>query len=155
MRLPGLHHITAIASNAKRNVDFYTRVLGLRLVKKTVNFDDPGTYHLYYGDHAASPGTLLTFFLWDELPRGQAGTGMTSAIAWSVPAGALGFWRERLQAQGVTVDAPLPGTARKSWPSPIRTDSRSNSWQRPNPIRACPRPIRRCRREKVSAVFTV
>ena len=73
MRLPGLHHITAIASNAKRNVDFYTRVLGLRLVKKTVNFDDPGTYHLYYGDHAASPGTLLTFFLWDELPRGRPG----------------------------------------------------------------------------------
>ena len=63
MRLLGLHHITAIASDAKRNVDFYTRVLGLRLVKKTVNFDDPGTYHLYYGDQTASPGTLLTFFL--------------------------------------------------------------------------------------------
>lgn len=107
MRLPGLHHITAIASNAKRNVDFYTRVLGLRLVKKTVNFDDPSTYHLYYGDHAASPGTLLTFFLWDELPRGRAGVGLTSAIAWSVPAGALGFWRDRLQAQGVAAGAPL------------------------------------------------
>ena len=106
MRLLGLHHITAIASDAKRNVDFYTRVLGLRLVKKTVNFDDPGTYHLYYGDQTASPGTLLTFFLWDELPRGRAGTGLTSAIAWSVPRGALGFWRERLQAQGVAA-API------------------------------------------------
>jgi glyoxalase family protein len=107
MRLTGLHHITAIASDAKCNVDFYTRVLGLRLVKKTVNFDDPGTYHLYYGDHAASPGTLLTFFLWDELPRGRAGTGLTSAITWSVPAGALGFWRERLKTNGVAADAPL------------------------------------------------
>lgn len=107
MRLLGLHHITAIASNAKRNVDFYTRVLGLRLVKKTVNFDDPGTYHLYYGDYAASPGTLLTFFVWDELPRGRAGTGMTSAIAYSVPAGALEFWGERLRMQGVAAAAPI------------------------------------------------
>jgi glyoxalase family protein len=106
MRLLGLHHITAIASNAKRNVDFYTRVLGLRLVKKTVNFDDPGSYHLYYGDYAATPGTLLTFFLWSDLPRGRTGTGLTSAIAWSVPAGALDFWRERLAANRVSVPAP-------------------------------------------------
>jgi glyoxalase family protein len=103
MRLLGLHHVTAIASDAKRNVDFYTRILGLRLVKKTVNFDDPGTYHLYYGDYAASPGTLLTFFLWDGLPRGRSGAGMTSAIAYSVPADALGFWRDRLRAAGVAV----------------------------------------------------
>jgi glyoxalase family protein len=107
MHLPGLHHITAIASDAKRNVDFYTRVLGLRLVKKTVNFDDPSAYHLYYGDQAASPGTLLTFFLWDDLTRGRTGTGLTSAVAWSVPAGALGFWRERLRTQGVAADGPL------------------------------------------------
>ncbi len=103
MRLLGLHHITAIASDAKRNVDFYTRVLGLRFVKKTVNFDDPGTYHLYYGDAGASPGTLLTFFLWDGAPQGRRGAGMTSAIAYSVPADALEFWRERLRAAGVAM----------------------------------------------------
>jgi glyoxalase family protein len=106
MHLLGLHHITAIASDARRNVDFYTRVLGLRFVKKTVNFDDPGTYHLYYGDQAASPGTLLTFFLWDGLPRGRSGAGMTSAIAYSVPADALEFWRERLRVHGVVTAEP-------------------------------------------------
>lgn len=103
MRLLGLHHITAIASDPKRNVDFYTRVLGLRFVKKTVNFDDPGTYHLYYGDYAASPGTLLTFFLWHGVPRGRSGPGMSTAIAYSVPADALEFWRERLRKAGVAV----------------------------------------------------
>ena len=108
MRLLGLHHITAIASNPRRHVDFYTRVLGLRLVKKTVNFDDPGTYHLYYGDHTASPGTLLTFFLWNDLPRGRPGTGQASAVAWSVPAGALDFWRERLAVNRVAVSTPAP-----------------------------------------------
>ncbi len=101
MRLLGLHHVTAIASDPKRNVEFYTQVLGLRLVKKTVNFDDPGTYHLYYGDYAATPGTLLTFFLWENLPRGRTGAGQTSAIAYSVPAAALDFWRTRLRARGV------------------------------------------------------
>jgi glyoxalase family protein len=106
VQLRGLHHITAVSSDAKRNVDFYTRVLGLRLVKKTVNFDDPGTYHLYYGDQAGSPGTLLTFFLRDDLPHGRAGTGLTSAIAWSVPTGALEFWHQRLRAQGLTIDPP-------------------------------------------------
>ena len=107
MRLLGLHHITAIAGDAKRNVDFYTRVLGLRFVKKTVNFDDPGTYHLYYGDATASPGTLLTFFLWEGLPRGRSGSGMATAIGYSVPADALAFWTARLQANGVTVAAPV------------------------------------------------
>jgi glyoxalase family protein len=106
MHLLGLHHITAIAGNARRNVDFYTRVLGLRFVKKTVNFDDPGTYHLYYGDATASPGTLLTFFLWDGLPRGRSGSGMATAVAYSVPADALDFWRARLLAAGVAVTGP-------------------------------------------------
>ena len=82
MRLLGLHHVTAIASNPKRNVEFYT-------------------YHLYYGDYAATPGTLLTFFLWENLPRGRTGAGQTSAIAYSVPAAALDFWRGRLRAGGV------------------------------------------------------
>ncbi|HTQ32260.1 MAG TPA: ring-cleaving dioxygenase [Opitutaceae bacterium] len=96
MNLLGLHHITAIAGDPKHNLDFYTRVLGLRFVKKSVNQDDPGTYHLYYGDYAGSPGTILTFFPWAGLRRGRPGHGQAYATAFSVPAAALPFWRERL-----------------------------------------------------------
>jgi len=95
-QVTGLHHITAIASDPRQNLDFYTRVLGLRFVKKSVNQDDPGTYHLYYGDYAASPGTILTFFPWAGLRRGRPGTGQAYATAFSVPAGSLPFWQERL-----------------------------------------------------------
>lgn len=95
MNLLGLHHITAIASDPKANVDFYTKVLGLRFVKKSVNQDDPGTYHLYYGDYAGSPGTILTFFPWAGLRRGRPGTGQVYATAFSVPSGAVHFWEER------------------------------------------------------------
>jgi len=94
-QITGLHHITAIASDPRQNLDFYTRVLGLRFVKKSVNQDDPGTYHLYYGDYAASPGTLLTFFPWVGMRRGRPGTGQACATAFSVPAGSLPFWQER------------------------------------------------------------
>lgn len=97
----GLHHITAIASDPRQNLDFYTRVLGLRFVKKSVNQDDPGTYHLYYGDYQASPGTILTFFPWAGLRRGRPGTGQAYATAFSVPAGALSFWQERFTKLGV------------------------------------------------------
>jgi glyoxalase family protein len=96
-RILGLHHITAIADNAQRNYDFYTRVLGLRLVKKTVNFDDPGTYHFYFGDEAGSPGTILTFFPWEGIGQGYAGTGMATNIGYSVPEGSLDFWSERFK----------------------------------------------------------
>ncbi|MDE3083815.1 MAG: ring-cleaving dioxygenase [Verrucomicrobiota bacterium] len=96
MNLSGLHHITAIASDPKRNLDFYTRVLGLRFVKKSVNQDDPGTYHLYYGDYTGSPGTVLTFFPWMDLPRGRPGSGQAYAIAFSVPAASLTYWQKRL-----------------------------------------------------------
>lgn len=106
MKLLGLHHITAIASDPKQNLDFYTRVLGLRFVKKSVNQDDPGTYHLYYGDYAGSPGTVLTFFPWMGLRRGRPGTGQAYATAFSVPAGALAFWQERLAALKVPT-API------------------------------------------------
>ncbi len=103
----GIHHITAIASDPARNVDFYTRVLGLRLVKKTVNFDDPGTYHLYYGDDSGSPGTILTFFPWPHVKRGEHGAGFLSATAFAVAPGSLEFWRDRLaglpRAAGVVV----------------------------------------------------
>lgn len=105
MNLLGLHHITAIASDARKNVDFYTRVLGLRFVKKSVNQDDPGTYHLYYGDYAGSPGTILTFFPWAGVPRGRPGHGQAYATAYSVPAGSLPFWQKRLAQLGVKSEA--------------------------------------------------
>lgn len=100
-QVTGLHHITAIASDPRQNVDFYTRVLGLRFVKKSVNQDDPGTYHLYYGDYAASPGTILTFFPWAGLRRGRPGTGQAYATAFSVPANSLPFWQARFTKLGV------------------------------------------------------
>ncbi len=96
----GFHHITAIAGDAKRNLTFYTEVLGLRLVKKTVNFDDPGTYHFYFGDEAGTPGTILTFFPWQGVPKGRQGRGMPTEVGFSVPAGSLPFWKERLARFG-------------------------------------------------------
>ncbi len=108
MNLPGLHHITAIAGDPRRNVAFYTKVLGLRLVKKTVNFDDPTTYHLYYGDSVGTPGSILTFFPWSGLARGRVGTGQASTTAFSVAANALPFWRDRLNGQGIAFAEPPP-----------------------------------------------
>ena len=94
-KILGLHHITAIASDAQRNYDFYTKALGLRLVKKTVNFDDPGTYHFYFGDGVGTPGSILTFFPWTGVQRGRIGTGMPTEIGYAVPAGSLEFWNDR------------------------------------------------------------
>lgn len=109
-RMPGIHHITAICGDPQRNLDFYMGVLGLRLVKKTVNFDDPGTYHLYYGDGLGSPGTIMTFFAWLLPPMVQAnarqGTGQITATPFSVPADSLDFWVDRLVAAGVDFDGP-------------------------------------------------
>jgi glyoxalase family protein len=105
----GLHHVTAIASDPQGNVDFHAGVLGLRLVKRTVNFDDPGTYHLYYGDEPGSPGTLITFFPWPGAARGRPGSGETSATAYRIARGSAGWWRERLSSLRVPVD---PGTER-------------------------------------------
>jgi len=103
----GIHHVTAIAGDAQRNLDFYSGLLGLRLVKRTVNFDDPGTYHLYYGDEEGRPGTILTFFPWQGAARGSVGAGQTSTTAFSVAEGSLGFWQERLQAVGVPTGSPI------------------------------------------------
>jgi len=100
----GIHHITAVASSAPENVDFYTHVLQLRLVKKTVNFDDPYTYHLYYGDQTGRPGTILTFFPWEQIRPGTTGTGSVSAVAFAVPAGALNHWRDHLSENRITFD---------------------------------------------------
>ncbi len=103
-RILGLHHITAIADNAKRNLDFYTQVLGVRLVKKTVNFDDPGTYHFYFGNENGTPGTILTFFPWEGIGQGTNGSGMATHIGYSVPKGSLEFWKNRLKSFNVNVE---------------------------------------------------
>lgn len=96
-KIAGIHHITAIAGDARRNLEFYTQVLGLRMVKKTVNFDDPGTYHFYYGNETGTPGTILTFFPWEGIANGRAGTGMATEIGYSVPKDSLEFWADRFR----------------------------------------------------------
>ncbi|WP_432947066.1 ring-cleaving dioxygenase [Kribbella sp. CA-253562] len=106
----GLHHVTAVATDPQRNIDFYTTVLGLRLVKQTVNFDRPELYHLYYGDEAGRPSTLLTFFPWPEAPAGQLGSGLATATAFSIPPESLGWWQQRLAALQVDADAPVRRT---------------------------------------------
>ncbi len=100
-RILGLHHITAIAGGAKRNYDFYTHILGLRLVKKTVNFDDPYTYHFYYGDKVGTPGSILTFFPWEGMQSGRRGTRQVTEIGYSVPENSLGFWLKRLEDHNI------------------------------------------------------
>lgn len=107
--LKGIHHVTAITSNAQTNVDFYTGVLGLRLVKKTVNFDDPGSYHLYYGDRIGSPGTLITFFEWPGATPGKAGADEPIAVACAVPEGAVQWWSKRLADLGIAAERTSDG----------------------------------------------
>jgi glyoxalase family protein len=116
MKLEGIHHITAITGDAPGNVEFYVGVLGLRLVKKTVNQDDPTVYHLFYADEHGSPGSDLTFFEYPGAARGRPGAGMVHRIAWRVGApAALGFWEERLREHGVAVER-TDGTLRFSDP---------------------------------------
>lgn len=104
----GIHHVTAIAGDPQANLDFYAGVLGLRLVKRTVNFDDPGTYHLYYGDRLGSPGSVLTFFPWGKgAVKGGPGLGQVTRLSFSVPPGSLPFWKQRLAALGVAVRGPF------------------------------------------------
>jgi len=104
--MSGIHHVTAIAGRPDRNLDFYTRVLGLRLVKRTVNFDDPQTYHLYYGDESGRPGTILTFFPWEHAAPGRAGVSLAQTTSFAVPAGSIGYWTHRLVETGVRHEAP-------------------------------------------------
>jgi glyoxalase family protein len=105
--IAGLHHLTAIVGDPQQNVDFYTRVLGQHLVKQTVNFDDPGTYHLYYGDEVGTPGTILTFFPWPEAPQGHRGTGQVIDISFSIAATALDYWIDRLSEHGIAITGPI------------------------------------------------
>ena len=106
-KILGLHHITAIAGDAKRNFNFYSNILGLRFIKKTVNFDDPGTYHFYFGDEVGSAGTILTFFPWGEgIQQGRKGAGMATEIGYSVPKGSLDFWQKRFEQYNVIYNKP-------------------------------------------------
>jgi glyoxalase family protein len=103
-RIIGLHHITAIAGEAKRNYNFYKNVLGLRFIKKTVNFDDPYTYHFYFGDKVGTPGTILTFFPWEGVQKGRRGTRQVTEIAYSIPENSLDFWMERFEKYNVNYE---------------------------------------------------
>src|ERR687887_2546897 len=102
----GIHHVTAIASDPQRNIDFYTQILGLRLVKLTVNFDDPTSYHLYFGDEIGRPGTILTFFPWPNAPKGHRGTGQVITISFLIPERSTEYWIDRLRSQKVAVRGP-------------------------------------------------
>ena len=102
-----IHHVTAIAREPQRNLEFYAGVLGMRLVKLTVNYDDPGTYHFYFGDELGHPGSLLTFFPWTGSRPGRQGSGQINGVALAIPQGALGYWVERLLSRGVRYEGPL------------------------------------------------
>jgi glyoxalase family protein len=104
--IPGIHHVTAICDNPQQNIDFYVGLLGLRMVKQTVNFDMPETYHLYYGDELGHPGTILTFFSWPDSPRGRRGAGQIGTISFSIPRQSLDYWNERLSHHNVLVGGP-------------------------------------------------
>lgn len=110
IKTDGLHHVTAIGGNPRRNVDFYARTLGLRLVKTTVNFDDPGVYHLYYGDAEGTPGTLMTLFPWGGVTPGRQGTGQATTTSFSIPELSLGWWEGHLKKVGVeSTRSGIPG----------------------------------------------
>ncbi len=106
-QLLGIHHVTAIAGSPQRNYDFYAGVLGLRLIKLTVNYDDPNTYHIYYGDYSGQPGTILTFFPWQGMPSGVPGSGQMTVTGLSVPASSLDFWTKRLNAHDIPFTGPI------------------------------------------------
>src|ERR1044072_16988 len=104
--ITGIHHITALAGGAQKNIDFYAGILGLRLVKKTVNFDAPEVYHFYYGDEAGNPGSILTFFPYEGLVNGRHGKGMLNTTTFSVPLSALNYWLERFKRFRINYKGP-------------------------------------------------
>ncbi len=101
LKVPGIHHVTSVVGDPQRNVDFYSGVLGLRPLKVTVNFDVPNTYHLYFGNHSGTPGTILTTFPWPRTKPGRIGSGQIGVTSFSIPHGSIGYWRDRLSAHGV------------------------------------------------------
>src|ERR1700716_1355320 len=102
----GLHHITGLASDAQKNLDFYAGILGLRMVKKTINFDAPEVYHLYYGNESGSPGTIMTFFPYPGIPKGRKGKGQLTVTSFSIPENALDYWIKRLAKFNINHEAP-------------------------------------------------
>jgi glyoxalase family protein len=102
LKTSGIHHITAIISNPQVNYDFYSKVLGLRLVKKTINFDRPEVYHLYFGNETATPGTIITFFPWPKLAKGRIGTKQVGVTSFAIPPSSIGYWENRLQENNIT-----------------------------------------------------
>jgi glyoxalase family protein len=119
----GIHHITAIAGEPEKNISFYTHLLGLRLVKITVNFNDPGSYHLYYGNAHGDPGSILTFFSWPGARPGRIGNGQLTATSFAIPLASGEYWRERLQTNGIRLGPTRPNSAlaRRSFLSSIQT----------------------------------
>ena len=103
----GLHHVTAISGDPQKTLDFYAKILGLRLIKLTVNYDDPSTYHTYFGDEIGHPGTVLTFFPWPSQPKGRKGTGQATSTSFSVPRDSLAYWEDRLKSHGISLETPL------------------------------------------------
>jgi glyoxalase family protein len=108
LSISGLHHVTAIATDPQRNLDFYVGLLGLRFVKRTINFDNPGSYHFYFGDARGTPGTILTFFPWPGARRGIRGTGQIEATAFAIPPNSIGYWLGRLKGQHVAAEKEAP-----------------------------------------------
>ncbi len=156
----GLHHVTAIGGEPQRNIDFYTTGLGLRLVKKTVNFDDPSTYHLYYGDEAGAPGSLMTFFPWRGIRPGRIGAGQSTSTAFSVPAGSLGWWSEHFRALGAEteISSENSGEERLSLRDPdgLQLDLVASSVDDPrNPWDSASVPAQYAVRGQHSSVLTV
>lgn len=134
-KTPGIHHITAIAGDPQKNLEFYSGLIGLRLVKMTVNFDDPGTYHLYYGDGSGNPGTILTFFPWPGAQRGRQGTGQASSLAFAIPPSSLGYWIGRLVQHGVNYRGPPNASASRSCLCGIRMGCKLTWWRTCPPLR--------------------
>jgi len=102
----GLHHVTAISSDPQKTLDFYTKILGLRLIKLTVNYDDPSTYHIYFGDEIGHPGTVLTFFPWPDQPKGRRGTGQATNTSFSIPRESIPYWQDRLKSHDISLKTP-------------------------------------------------
>ncbi len=156
----GLHHVTAIAGDPQKNIDFYIRGLGLRLVKKTVNFDDPGTYHLYYGDESGNPGSLLTFFPWRGISRGRAGSGQSTSTAFSVPQGSLGWWKGHFAELGIDSEVTTTGSDEERLtvrdPDGLRLDLVAASVEDPrDPWDSASVPAQHAVRGQHSSVLTV
>ncbi len=126
LSIGGLHHVTAIATDPQRNLDFYVGLLGLRLVKRTVNFDDPGSYHFYFGDAHGTPGTILTFFPWLGARRGIRGTGQIEATALAISPNSVAYWLGRLKDQHVAAEKEAIVLVKKLFALQIPTGSCSN-----------------------------